>query len=259
MGLCNDGSNTFLRDVGYNVVRLPRDFLPPLSLITRQNDAVEFIGGIDNLISNPGTLPAITTNQVAASVNGESSSSMKFSIGLSILNGIISGLGGGKLGANIGFTNARKITFEFNNVLFDSVAPLQVGNFLRNGDVDADNPVLKQFVLGNGKLYVVTERLKSAEITAKFEVGDGVNANVDVPVISGAIGGSVGAELASGRTNAVTFKGTNPITFGFKCFQIGLDHGEITMFSVRAGAVPMSLHEEPEAQTLLSDGLLDID
>lgn len=40
-GLCSDDSNAFLRDVGYNMVRLPRDVLPPLSLPGKQHGAVE--------------------------------------------------------------------------------------------------------------------------------------------------------------------------------------------------------------------------
>ena len=260
MGICKDASTQYLRDVGYNVVRLPRDFLPPLSLIGQQNKTFEYVGGIEDLITNsPGPLPQITSGQNASSINGQRTSSMKLSIGLSILNGLIAGLGGGKIGATASFTNARKLTFEFNNVTFDSVVPTQVGKWLRDGEVDAGNPLLEQYVLGNGSLYVVTERLRTAELTTAFEASDGVNASVDVPVIANQVGGSLGVELASGRTNAVKFKGPGPVTFGFKCFQIGVVDGEITMLSVKPGKVVASVENNSDESEVLSEGMLDID
>jgi hypothetical protein len=259
MGLCSDNSNQYLRDVGYNVVNLPRDFLPPLSLLARQGDSIEYIGGIDKLITKPaGSLPTATTDQTAANINGKSTSSLKLSLGLSILNGLIAGLGGSKLGASAGYTNARTITFEFNNVTFDSVAALDVGNYLRDGDVDESNPLLAQYVLGNGKLYVVTERLRASEITTSFEVSGGVNAQLDVPAIANQVGGNLKVEIANGRTNAVKFKGDHALTFAFKCFQIGVKDGVITMFSVKPGSVVASLDEEPNGSVTLGEGMIDI-
>lgn len=260
MGLCSDDSNQYLRDVGYNVVKLPRKFLPPLSLVGKQGGAIEAIGDITKLITTPGgSLPTITSDQTTSNINGKSTSSLKLSIGLSILNGLISGLGGGKLGVSAGYTNARTVTFEFNNVLFDSVQALDVGAYLRGGEIDLGNPVLEQYVLGNGSLYVVTERLKASEITTTFETSDGVNASIDVPVIANQVGGSVSVELAAGRSSTVKFKGTELLTFGFKCFQIGVKDGDITMLSVKAGAVAVSLEDDAAAVgELLGDGLLDI-
>lgn len=262
MGLCSDNATQYLRGKGYNVVRLPRNYLPPLSLLGKQKDSVEYVGSLEQLITNPpGPLPSITNDQTAVNLNGQSTSKFKLSLGLSILNGLIAGLGGNKLGATASYTNARSVTFEFNNVVFDSVAALSVGNFLRDGDVDSGNPLLEQYVLGNGSLYVVTERLRASEITASFETSDGVGASVDVPVISNQVGGSVGVELSGGRTNAIKFKGTEKLTFGFKCFQIGVKDGVLTMFNVKPGSVAASLDDDSDenAGALLSDdGTVDV-
>lgn len=262
MGACTDDSNSFLRDVGYNVVRLPRDFMPPLTLLGKQKGTVEVVGLLDDLITTPpGPLPEITAGRTVANLSGKKTSSMKLSLGLSILNGLIAGLGGGKLGASVDYTNARTITFEFNNVLSDSVSPAAVGKFLRDGDVDAGNPLFAQYVLGNGSLFVVTERLQSAEITTSFEGNSGVGAKVDVPVISNQVGGSVDVSTAQGRSNAITFKGPKPITFGFKCFEVGVKHGEITLLAVKAGAIAASLDDDADAQdsgVLLSDAMVEI-
>jgi hypothetical protein len=263
MGLCSDESNQYLRDVGYNVVRLPRNFLPPLSLLAKQRGTVEYIGEISSLIDHPaGNLPAIKTNQTTSNINGKTTSGLDLSLGLSILNGLIAGLGGGKLGVSTSYTNARTVTFEFNNVQSDSVDALQVGNFLRDGRIDAGNPLIEQYVLGNGSLYVVTERLKASEITASFEGSKGVKANVDVPVIANQVGATIAVALSNGRSNAVKFQGKELLTFGFKCFEIGVVEGKITMLAVKPGALVASvnvLDEDADAKgVLLGSGLLDV-
>ncbi len=260
MGICQDNSNQYLRDVGYNVVSLPRDFLPPLSLIGMQGGSTDELGPLNLLLDHPtGVLPGVTSDQTAANINGKSTSSLSLNLGLSILQGLLAGLGGGTLGASAGFTNARTLTFEFNNVVFDSVEPLVVSNYLSGGDVDAKSPLLKQYVTGDGSLYVVTERLKSDQITVSFETSSGVNASVNVPVIANQVGGSVSVKLDGSRTNAVTFKGPQRLTFAFKCFAIGVKNGQITMFSVKAGSVPLSLSAEEATGALLSSGgLMDV-
>ena len=260
MGICQDNSNQYLRDVGYNVIRLPRYFLPPLSLIGKQGGNTDELGPLNLLLDHPSApLPAISSDQPAANINGKSTSSLSISLGVSILAGLIAGLGGGKLGATTSFTNARALTFEFNNVVFDSVQPLVVSNYLSGGEVDASSPLLQRYLLGDGALYVVTERLMSDQITVSFEVNSGVKASVDVPVIANQVGGSVSVALASGRTNAVTFKGPQKLTFGFKCFEIGIKNGVITMFSVTPGSTPLSLTEQQASGVLLTgSGLLDL-
>lgn len=261
MGTCKDKSNTYLRDVGYNVVKLPRQAFTPLTLLGEDNGSVEIIGVLSQLLSNPpATSPSIATDKIASSVNGNATSGMKLSLGLSILNGLISGLGGGKLAASLDFTNARKLTFLFNNVTFDSVQPLDVSNYLEGGDVDADSPLLKQYLFGKGKLYVITECLKSDEINIKLEKSDGVKAQVDVPVIQQAIGGSIGVEISAQGENVVTFKGPTKVAFAFKCFEIGVNDGVITMVAVRPGGIVASVGDAAQVTPplLTTGGLLDV-
>lgn len=258
MGLCSDQSIHYLRGLGYNVVRLPSESLAPLDLLARQNDTVEYIGGLEKLIVLPGSLPNVQRNLTAANVNGQSTSSFDLSFGLSVLNGMLAGLGGGKLGVELGFTDASKVSFQFTNVTIDRAAALDVSTFLKNGKVDAASPLLNQYVLGNGKLYVITEVLKSSEITAKFEKSKGVKAKVDVPVISGAVGGAVDAKHQGASDHVIKFKGTKQLAFGFKCFRIGVKDGVITMFAVKPGGVAVSVDEESSKGDILDEGLIDV-
>lgn len=261
MGVCNDNSNTFLRDVGYNVIKLPRDSFHPLDLLASDGRALQYIGSIDKLLTNSSApMPNVMVDKVAASVNGNATSSMNISIGLSILNGLIQALGGGTLKLDLGFTNARKSTFQFANVVFDSAAPIDVGKYIQGGEFDANNPLLKN-ILGHGRLFVVTETLKASEITVKFEKSDGVKATVDVPVIKQAVGANIGVDVQAGSENVVTFKGdpNTRLAFGFKCYEIAYNDGDIEMIAVKAGGVVANVRSEPAAKGVVFDaGLLDV-
>jgi hypothetical protein len=268
VGICNDQSTTYLKRLGYNVVRHPREGIAPLDLIGKQNGETRWLGKIDKLITQPpATKPAPKKDLVAAGINGQQSSKLKIGVGANVL-GTIVGAMGGNLGATISYTNARKLTFAFKDVLTDVIAPLDVGNYLRDGDVDAGNDVLAEYVLGNGELFVITEIVKSKSFGVIYEREDGVAASVDVPEIQGLVGGAVKLETASGSTSTVTYTGQTRLVFGFRCFEVGVLDGDLRLTTSEAGATPLAAgaenSEEKIAQesAILTDesaGLLELD
>ena len=247
MGICVDKSTRFLADKGYNVVRHPNGEYKPLLLLGRQNDETLALGPLDLLISRPpGPLPAITADQPAAALNGNSSDKLTISVGLNILGNIISAMGG-NLGAKVNFTKAKKLQFVYSNVLNDSVMPLQVGNYLRDAEVDTGNLVLREYVLGNGELYLITKTAKSSSFTVKFESNSDTAVEVDVPVIQQAVGGNVKVTSVNATNSEITFEGTAKLTFAFQCFQVGVLDGNLALTSVKAGAIAAASGDETKS------------
>ena len=238
MGLCTDSSVTFLRNLGYNVVRHPNAALKPLDLVGVQDKESNYLGPLDLLISNPpATAPAVTMDVVAANINGQLSSKLSIDLGANILGSVIGALGGGNLGASVTYTNARTIQFQYTDVLNDQVVPLQVGNYLRDGRVDSGNLILKQYVLGNGDLYLITKTAKSKKFSVAFEMNNGAAAKVDVPLIQSIAGGSVNVTVDAQRKHVVSFEGAQPLVFGFQCFQVGVTEGNLSLTAIQAGGV----------------------
>lgn len=260
MGLCNDKSITFLRDRGYNVVRHPSANFSPLTLIGRQGSAIAQLGPLNLLITNPGPPLAITKDQPGAGISGQASSKIDFKIGINVLGSIIGAMGGGNIGADFSFTNAQKIEFRYEDVLIDSVVPLEVGNYLRDGEVDVNNLILKEYVLGNGDLFLVTKIVKSKKFAVSFERNNGAGANVNVPVLQGVAGGSVAVTAAAANASVVTFVGPVDLAFGFECFQVGVEEGILSLPQVKAGGIAAAVAGAAgEKGTLLSSpGLLNI-
>jgi len=262
MGLCNDQSVTFLKGLGYNVVRHPNAVLKPLDLIGIQNKESGYLGPLNLLITKPpGQLPATNKDIAAANINGKKSSKLSIGIGVNILGSVIGAMGG-NLGADLSYTDAKTVEFQYSDVTNDEVVPLEVGNYLRDGEVDSGNLILKQYVLGNGKLYLVTKTAKSKKFTVSFERSNGTGAKVDVPIIQAAVGGKIEVKVDSTSKHVVTFEGSQPLVFGFQCYQVGVRDGNLNLVAVKSGGVPLSVTDEAgdaASPTLLDEeGLLDL-
>src|SRR5438477_3364628 len=254
MGLCNDQSVTFLRGLGYNVVRHPTAALKPLDLIGVQNGESNYLGPLNLLITKPPTdLPKIQTDIPAADVNGQKSSKLSIGIGVNILGAVIGAMGG-NLGLDLSYTDAKRLEFQYTGVLNDQAVPLEVGNYLREGEVDAGNLILKQYVLGNGKLFLVTKTAKSKKFTVSFEKSNGSAATVNVPLIQGAVGGKIEIKAEGQYKHILSFEGPQPLVFGFQNYQVGVKDGNLALTSSQAGATYLSA----TGNTLLEgEGLLD--
>lgn len=262
MGLCKDSSVDYLQRLGYNVVKHPREGIGPLDLVGRQGGGVENLGSLgDMLVSPPPTAPAVETDLAAAEINGQQSSSLDLSIGVNLLGSLIGAMGGGNLGVTTGYTNARKITFVFESVLTDRVEPLRVNRYLTEGTIDAQSPLIQEYVFGNGKLFVITDVIKSNKFTVKYEAGDKVEAAVDVPVIQEAVGAKVKVSASVDRQNVVTFEGKQHLAFGFRCLTLGVLDGELRLTITKPGAVALSVGEKvaEEEYDVLESGLLTLE
>jgi hypothetical protein len=261
MGICIDSSTKFLKRLGYNVVRLPREGIAPLQLIGVQNGDAQQLGGLDQLIVNgagAGDLPAIRPNEKAAGVNGQRSSDLSAALGLNILGAIIGSMGG-NLGIKSQYKSAKTITFEYADVTGDAVAPLEVGQYLRDVVIDVDNKIVEQYVLGNGRLYLITRTLKSTKFRVDAKSSGGGSLAVEVPEIQKTVGGNIEVKAEVSGSNAVTYEGKVPLVFGFQCLDVGVRDGVLSLENTAAGSVAMAEAKEPASVILDEEGLLNLD
>ena len=256
MGVCHDKSTTMLRTQNYNVVRHPRDGINPLDLVGAVGDAVHQLGGLDKLIINPPpNPPTITRNQAAADLEGQQSDKQAAGIGLSFLSSILKALGG-DLDVTAQYQNARRLQFTFNDVVTDTVAPLDVGEYLKKGQVNADNLVLQQFVLGKGTLFLITQTLKAKKISVKAENENGTEVKVDVPVIKNIASGKVNVEANDDHSSLVTYSGDKSIVFGFQAFRVGVAGGVLSLVPAAPGSVSFGVTFDPTKSKSPGDPVL---
>lgn len=259
MGWCKDNSTTFLAALGYSVIRVPREGIHPCDLVGRDGDVMR-LGTLDQLLSNPGAnLPAVTADQVAAQINGQVSSKMKLAVGVNVLGNLLGALAGTKLGIDAAYQSASTIQFEFKDVLIDSVAPLSVGQYLRQAVIDVGNPVLDRYVMGKGELFLITEVLKSRSITVRAERSQGGTAAIEVPVVQQIASGKLDVDVSQASTGVVTYSGEKALAFGFKCFRVGLEDGELQLSPMAPGGIAMSAGHSGQAVVARGVGLVELD
>lgn len=231
MGLCKDKYVTFLNGFGYNVVRLPRAGISPLMLMGRQGGTTALLGDVAKLITQSDRArPDVQVDLDAAPLKGQASSSIDLGLGLNVMSAFIGALGG-NVGVKAAYKGASAVTFRFDDIVADRTLPLDVGEFLKKGTVDADNPILEQYVLGNGDLFILTETLKSNSFTISATKKDGTDFALDVPAIKGIAGGSMTVSAGSDSASTITYAGKNRIVFGFACFHVGVEDGKLTLMA----------------------------
>ncbi len=249
---CKDQSITYLKSFGYNVIRLPRAEILPLQIFVGKKKTSELLGDLSTVLKPNGTIdyPAIKKDTNAATINGQKTSDLSVGLGLNILGNIIGAMGGGKLGLDVGYKQAKKVQFSYTDVLEDSIQITELDKYLANADVDPSSRHVGE-LLEADDIYVITSVIKTNKITVEAKQPNNVEAKVEVPVIKEVVGGSVAVTSNNQNDSSLTFAGQTPLVFGFKAVRLFYDNGSYKWFDpVAAGARPLSLDELPEGNSL---------
>jgi hypothetical protein len=238
MPICNDPAITYLKTYGYSVLRLPRRDFQPLQILASQGKDLVPLGDLATVMVGDGTipLPTVRPNVEAATINGQRSSDLSVGVGLNILGGVIGAMGGGNLGLDASYSNAKSVAFEFSNVLMDDIAIAKLDQFLATADINRASKHVSE-LLDADDIYVITATIKSAKFTISAKQKSGTNLAVDVPTIQGVVGGKVKVTAGSEATGLISYEGTEPLVFGFQAVRLFYDGGKYSSFKpLEAGA-----------------------
>lgn len=224
---CQDPSLTMLAKYGYNVVRVPRTGIEPLEVLGRDRDGIEQLGQLPVIWDTGAKVPDVKDSNVAAEIKTVRTATLKFSLGLRVLEDILGALGATVPRLGFAYGGTRSLQFSFQNILISKVDPFDVGQFLKAGDLQVGNPWVDRYFLDDAAdAYVVTEVLKSDSVTVIADSKGSTSVGLDVKAIQNAVGADVKVEAGTGSTSEVTYKGLKHLTFGFKAFLIGYDFNE---------------------------------
>lgn len=220
-----DESITFLKDRGYSVFRVPRSDTSPLHTLLRagKKDLTRLgeLGTITITGANP--LPAVSRDNTAPiAISGKESSSTQVEVGVNILGNLIKALGGNTLGISAGFSKAKTMTFTYENVLEDNVPVDKLDQFLSTCSFRLDGTAVVDALIDDA-VFVITSTLKTTKFTINAKGDGGVKIGLDVPVLSGAISGSLKVDLTKALEGTVSYEGKTPVVFGFQAIQVFTD------------------------------------
>jgi hypothetical protein len=215
-----DPSITFLNKFGYNVIKLPRTGIEPMDVIGR-DQVTQWLGPLGKVWTSAGPEPLPGPPHPASAVNGQRTDALDLSFGLSILANTLAAFGASVPSLDVAYKSAHSVQFAYTNVTSTSVSPFDAGNYLAQGTLRTDNPVVKNYFLGEKtKTFLILEVLKSASITVTAVDSHGTSIGVDIPALEGVLSSKIGVSPSDSSNSSVTFTGPDPVTFGFSVQQI---------------------------------------
>jgi hypothetical protein len=237
---CKDPSLTAIQSKGYNVVRLPRVDMAPTQLLVSRDKKLQRLGDLLSVfvpaVGGPPP-PAIKPDAPGPNIGGTKSAELQLDIGLNVLGGLISALGGSAIGVNFAYSRASSVQFEFGSTLESSAEIAQIDMFLASAAI---NPFARAVaeMLADDIVYVVTSTLKSSTISVVARDAQNRALGLDVPVIQNAVGANMTVTALTADASVVTYQGAVPLVFGFQAVRLVFDGGRYrTMKLIEAGSI----------------------
>jgi hypothetical protein len=256
MAHCSDPRLTYLNQLGYNVLKLPRAGVNPLEVLGRDGKSLDDLGDLPSIWTSKVPAPQPGNPLPATDINGQKTSDLKLSVGLDILATVLQGMGVPAPKLSLAYSNASSVQFTFTDVQVVRVAPLEVGHYLAQGDLDTSNPFAAYFQDHDKEAFVITEVLKSKAIRVTAKKDSGTSVAVDLPNIQKIVGANVAVAAAEAGSADLVYQGSQLLTFGFKVFGIAYAHGNWQIHGQAPGGNIAFLTPHEAASILLAPGLM---
>ena len=164
-------------------------------------------------------------NKPTANISGQRSCDLNFNVGFSILSSVISSFGGSTLGLEINYQKAKSISFQYEDVLEDSLSRIKLDKFLNEVEISKSCSKWMTGLLNQEKVYVITDTIKSRKFTVLPKDSQGKGLDVQIPEIQKVVGAKIKVSSNKQASSATTYEGNKPLVFGFKAVQLFYNDG----------------------------------
>jgi len=215
-----DPSITYLNALGYNVIKLPKAGIAPLSLIGKRQ-TTSYLGPLASMWTGPEL--QMPSPQFASVVNGQKSAALDLGFSLNLLASTLAIFGASSPSIDLSHTSAQAIQFSYSGVTSTCVDLGVLGGYLPKGKLDADNLAVQQyFVNPDASAFLIYEVLRSSSITITAKDASSNAVALNVPEIQGLVGAKVSVKPSNASNTAITFASTDgtAVTFGFKAVRL---------------------------------------
>lgn len=230
MPFCNDKAARELNDKGYSLVKYPRTNILPLDVVAGESSPLNWLGSLTVVWTGKETPPSAIESSAPNFLDSRSNE-IKGSLGIRILEGLLKNIGAANADARGSISSTLSFTYESPRQL--AVSPLQLGAFLKQGDLDLDNPTLKRYLEIDRALetrfYVITEVLRARKLLVRVSGENTVALEADVRALQSLAAASSSINQKSSRDVEIAFDGNTDLTFAFKAFELGYVDGEWVM------------------------------
>jgi hypothetical protein len=229
----NKLSIKYLNDLGYNPVSFPfRDF-EPLDILHRDKKKLMRLGSVSHIIADTaGEEPETKKDQETPNISGNLSADFDFKLGITAMNDLLSAIGASGAGIDVAFKRVKQFTFQYNNILRDSVDPFEIADYLGSSAPDM-NYTLLDHLDEKKEAYIVQEVLKSNSFSTTTTDEKGTSIDIDVANIQQIL--SVHPSISVNKTGefTVSFEGEKYFNFAVMVMMVwGFTRREILYVQV---------------------------
>lgn len=220
---CKDKSVSYLNELGWNVVRLPKENINPLLVLSRSNGYLEILGELsDFVIKGKSRPPKIVRDQAVAEISSLETHKFELGIGLKFLEKFLSLVGASGLGLEESLKNAKSIQFIYQNVLTDFVHPAKIAKYLSSVSPDVSSPLMEH-IDEEGEAYIITDTLKSNTFGIAAYDEKGAKIDLDISALKQLLSADPHIEVSKDEEKVVSFKGDKFLRFAFKAISIWVE------------------------------------
>jgi hypothetical protein len=256
--LSNDPLFAFVRDLGYNAIKLPKSTVKPLQLLTKNGDHFTRQGELSTVFqAGQIGFPSVTFDSPVPKIAAQKTGNIGGGAGLMLLGGLISAFGGSTQGLETQTSGISSTSFQYEAVMEDNIEVAQLDQFLSAADI---RPFSKYSLnlLESDNLYAITSILKSNKFTVYVQTQKGGSLNLALPALQNIVGPNIKLSLKKEDVTAITFEGTVPMTFGFQAMQIFYKNGRYSTLKP-ADTRPVMLGVAKKKTLLTDDSFVKIE
>lgn len=233
-----------------------------MDVLGREGGGLERLGPLPAFVESTADLPVVRGPAAVSNLDGRRTEKLDLSIGLKLLMDFLSGMAtvAGLPSLKAQFARVRSVQFTFTNVQSHAVDQVAVGSFLAAGRL-RDNPINDTYFLNeDSEEFVIFEVLKTDTLTLMARDEKSVSVGLDIPALQSAVGVAVEVRQGASGEAAVSFRGPQFVTFGFKCFRLEFAGGRWRFSGAKASgglafAVGPAAAGEDEEPLLLGRGV----
>ncbi|MEM9934631.1 MAG: hypothetical protein AAF824_13485 [Bacteroidota bacterium] len=220
-----------LRDeLSANALLIPDSGFQPLVLLESRGKgkAPKVIGDLSSyLVSDNFTFSddEIEVDEISQ-ISGEETRSIKYQIGLTLLNGFLSGFKGlGVPDLKFSLKSANTFKYKFKNVERKRIDLGKLGKKLKEVQIDPDNPAAARFFVEDAEHPLVVDSIITSNnfiMTMDSDNSSSLEAEIDALVVE--VGtAKAGYEAKKTSKSTVSFLGPHSIPFAFSCVELSID------------------------------------
>jgi len=220
--LCRDQITRKLNSLGFTPLALPRSNIAPLDLYHRGAGILHYFGNIRDVFLTAPTLPPDLKSGDAPTISGQSTGKLSLNLGLNLLDRVVTAMGGSSAGLEAKYGSAKRMVFEFRDVVTDYIAVAQLDGFLSDTDI---RPGVKRTreLLDHEDVFVVTATLKTKKLVVTSFSSDNTELSLDPGPLQEAVGGEVTVKASGANSTRLTYEGKHELIFAIQTVRLGYE------------------------------------